>query len=208
MPPSRSLRLPSRRAVVLVGLALAAIMLAAAFPTWVVGEVVDPVLGHLSVNASGQQLAPALVAGGVTALAGILAATIGGHALRIICAAAVLAAAVLGGMATTGVLRAPVQALSSSAGGALGPGSAAARSAQVNLWPWVSLLCCVGLAVVAVALVVYGRHWVQAGQRFETGSVPAGTPATPGTEPAASTWDRLSQGQDPTLAGGDGNESR
>ncbi len=191
----------SRRGVVSVGLALAAVTIAGAFPTWVVGEVVDPVLGRLSVSANGQQLAPAVVAGGVAAFAGILAAIIGGRALRVICAAAVLAAGVLGMLATGTILRAPVPALATSASGALGPGSVAARTATVNLWPWVSLLCCFGLALVAIALVVFGPRWGQAGQRFEPDSTPAGTPAATGSQPVASDWDRLSQGQDPTVSG-------
>ena len=67
-------------------------------------------------------------------------------------------------------------------------------SAVLTAWPWVMIVLGAFALAIGLMTVFYARHWPAMGRRYD-----AGVPAKPGAVDETSMWDRLDQGDDPTI---------
>ncbi|MEO3935515.1 Trp biosynthesis-associated membrane protein [Dermatophilaceae bacterium Soc4.6] len=179
---------------------------------WVTGRTSDVVLAGRGLTVTGDQAAPGLVALGLVAVAASVAVLTTGRRLRQV-SSVLLTLAALGALAlTVGVLRDPSAALSAGSGpGAVG--AASATPGSLTPWPWSALLAAVLTTVLGALSLPAGRGWEGLSSRFERPSTPdaaqglepgagegAGEERThaPDLPPAATAWDALSEGHDPT----------
>ena len=186
---------PDRRgfgtALLLVVLAGAALLVSTAGP-WVTGVEVRPApLPDELVERSGGEVAPAVRALGLVALAGVpaLLATRGRGRLAI---GAVL---VLAGVGAAASAVGPLLDPSAAGGSATAQVVATAR-------PWLALAGALTALVAGALTLTSGRRWPALGRRYEAPGTPA--PARPerhSTAPdvdGAGAWDALDRGEDPT----------
>ncbi|MGB3186440.1 MAG: Trp biosynthesis-associated membrane protein [Ornithinimicrobium sp.] len=178
--------------------------------TWLVVATTDLVLGEVSIDASGNEVSPALTGALVLAGAATLVAVLTrGWPRRISSLVLALAAAWAGYLAAS-VLVDP-RAAAASAGrsevgvpGGLGSGAATVSGVEVSVWPWV-LTFAAALIMVGVA----GSMWAglrPEPMRIAAGSDPAGPDRGAADLPAterrrrenARAWDDLSDGKDLT----------
>lgn len=174
------------------------------------------IAGAAVLFASGRRWVRYAVAGGGQVSAGPTGHDVaaGATALGLVMLAAVVALP-----ATRGWVRRAVGLLVAAAGtGTIGlatyviasPGDAAgsrfvgvssflpspAVKVQASGWPWVDV-CAGAVALVAgLFALLHSRQWPAMGRRYESGKARAGT-STGSTE--TSMWDRLDQGDDPTV---------
>ena len=193
-----------RTALVLLGIAAALLFLGYA-QVWVGAVVAEPGLPSLSVELKGREVQPAASASAVLALAGV---------------AGLIATRRLG-RAVTGVLLV-VEGLIALVGAlwfGLGAGGRADVlhlvsdkagvdvEAELSVRPWWLVVAAGGLLVVVVGVLaaLRGGTWPVMGRRYERaeGEALATAPAAG----AASAWDQLDQGVDPTLEEGPADPS-
>ncbi len=190
-----------RRTALLITLAGAAITGLAAAQPWAAGTIVDPILGRQEITATGSAAAPAAMLLAVVAVAGVLAALLGGRVMRIVSGLAVVAAGLAVLLVAINIARDPAAALASLPGTAtMGRVGIRPDDAAATLWPW---LAAAGGALVASAgmLVVRGGpRWGTRATRFERASAlgDAGQPRASGRANAVEDWERLSRDEDPT----------
>lgn len=139
-------------------------------------------LGAVTVELTGSDVAPLVQAGGLMALASVVAV----HATRRVGRQVVGAVAAVTGIAVTAA------ALSAQAGTpeevttATGPAALAVAGGLM-------------VAAAGAAVVVWGRTWPTMGRRFErTGRRGPERPGQPGPSDR-SAWDALDRGEDPTV---------
>ncbi|MEO7006609.1 MAG: Trp biosynthesis-associated membrane protein [Terrimesophilobacter sp.] len=184
--------------VILVGLALGVLALLSWTQPWFTLTLTGESSAAHSITAQGDEAAPGLPALTLATLALIAALTLAGTVFRrvlgvlevLIGAGIVLAAAV--------ALSDPVTAaakLVTKATGVSGETSVNALVASVGQtpWPWISAILGVAIGILGIVLLAVGRRWPDSSRRFQ-----ASTPQEDTPESAATDWDRLSGGGDPT----------
>jgi uncharacterized membrane protein (TIGR02234 family) len=151
----------------------AGLMLLAVSRTWAHAILQDPLVGRLSVDASGRDAAPAVAAVALVALAGAVAVltlrTIGrfvAGVLLVVSGAAALGAAV-------DVVRTPSDALRSVVSGATGRTGGAPPVAQQTAWPWVAVAGAVLVLVGGALAVARARRWSGLSGRYDAPVGPA-----------------------------------
>ncbi|KNX37283.1 Trp biosynthesis-associated membrane protein [Luteipulveratus halotolerans] len=185
----------SKRTVLLGSLVAAVVLLACGGRTWVEGAVHDAVLRNSTVSVSGNDAAGGVVAAALVGAAATVATATGGRVVRWVGAVATLLAGVLAVVLTVGVLVDPAGVVGEHAAETTGRTGSVDADGSVTVWVWLSLLGAV-LLTAAGGLALAGiRRWVGLSSRYDA---PTGE-ARSARE--ASDWDRLSQGQDPTVDG-------
>ena len=195
-----------RRNAVLVTLAGAALTLLAVAQSWANGTLVDALFGRQALSAGGTSVAPAVLLLTFVGIAGVVASTISGRILRVICGLVVV-------MASAGIVvlavRAgtdPESALASAAAGSSGRTGVRPQDAASTLWPWVSALGGVILACGGALVIRGGRQWTVRASRFERGAsgeqgtqpAQAQEPGPAGRRGGPEDWEQLSRDEDPT----------
>lgn len=183
-------------AVLVLGVLGAAVVVVAASRTWVTGRVSDAVLGSASLEVTGSEAAPGLVALALVVAAATVAALTTGRVARMLAlaldAGALLAAAWL----TVRVLLVPEAVLGPVAAAAAGRTGSLPTTASASAWPWVALAALAGAGAGVVLAVSGARSWSGLSSRYDapTGGGGVGSRG----ERVSSDWDRLSAGEDPT----------
>lgn len=180
--------------LILAGVVVAAIVLAAWTQTWF--TVTVPSTPPIVVD--GSVAAPALTALALSELVLLLAIAIAGRFFRIVLAViqALVGVAII---ASAGVsLGDPVSASAASitkatavAGDA--PIAALVTATATTAWPWVALVAGALLIVLAIGIVLTAKSWPGSASRKYTRVVPADAERT-----SVDDWDSLTGGADPT----------
>jgi hypothetical protein len=181
--------------LILVGLALAAIVLAAWTQTWFTLTV----SGVKPIVVDGSVAAPALTALALSQLVLLGAIAIAGPFFRVVLGViqALVGVAIVASAAVS--LADPVTASAASVTKATGVAGASSIAGLVDggvvvtAWPWVSLVAGVLLMVAAVVIVITARSWPGSSSRKYTRVVAADAERT-----SVDDWDSLSGGDDPT----------
>lgn len=172
-------------AVVLGCLAGAALLLVAGGRTW--ASVTRPAPFHGVVEVTGHQLTAATTAVGLLGLAAV-AGLVATRSWGRLAAGAVLVAA----GAAAAVASATAAGPESARAAADLPGAAVAVG--TTGWQWAAVLGGVLLALAGTATALRGRRWPAMGARYDA---PARR-QRPVQDPAATAWDALDRGEDPT----------
>jgi uncharacterized membrane protein (TIGR02234 family) len=200
---------------VAIGLAGLALLLVAAAGTarWVTAVPLNPDLpGTSRVPLKGSTLVPAAVPLALVGVAGVIAAAVAGRVargvLRLTAAVLVVAAGVGIVALTAGALTHPGHAVRSAERARQANATAAADTSGIG---WFATAGGVALVAAGGVAIRYRRSWPglaarydRAGETGETGETgerdDAGDVAGTGRArpPAASTWDALERGEDPT----------
>lgn len=182
--------------LVLAAIVFAAVVFGLTTQTWLQAEVNEGAAKAVSIAIPGSKAATTVTAFAVVAVAGALAAAISGRIGRIISAAVIL-------LAAAGVLTSSVAVLADPAGAANGPVGAQTGVTgvplQVTTTPlvWIAVVAGGLLALVALAVIVFGRQW--SGAKKYTRSAESADQVSD-DEPLddIDSWDQLSRGKDPT----------
>ena len=183
-------------AVVACAIAGAAVLFAAG-RRWVHYVVVGG--GQVTGGPTGHDVAAGTSALGLVLLAAVVALPATRRWLRRVVAFVVLAAGAGTIALSAYVLADPASAASGSRHvGVFSFSSDPALRLRATGWPWVDV-CAGALAVIAggFALVRSGG-WPAMGRRYESGARPA-QPSSRSASDSSSMWDRLDEGDDPTL---------
>ncbi len=194
-------------AALLAGLLIAAV---SAGRTWLMISTIDPVLGEIGIDTSGNDLSPAITGALVLAGAATLVAVLTRGWLRRICTAVLFIDGIWACWLAVSVLVEPSAAAASAsrpdggALGSLGSGAAEVSAVEVTFWPWVFTL-----AAALIMLGAAGALW--AGLRPEPPRTTPKSDAAARTSSApdlsatelrrrqnARAWDDLSEGKDLT----------
>lgn len=171
----------------------AAVALFAVGRAWVSFAVVDPSLPQLHETASGHDVAGAVTPLALVVLAGVVAYPATRRAARRVAGALVALAGVGLLIEASIVLAAPGSAVQSEAARLAGRSGVQPAAVAVSGWPWAVIVAGL-IAVGAGALAAFAsRDWPTMGRRYESGG------RAPKTAAPASMWDRLDEGDDPTV---------
>lgn len=193
--------LTSKRVVLLLVLAGAAVVLVSGSREWVAGSVDDAVLGANTLQGKGADLAPGAMAAALVGLASAVAAATSGPVVRVVAACAALLAAALGATAVISVLVDPGGALGNLAAAGTGRSGTLTAHGRIGGWAWVALAALLIMGFGGVGALVGGRRWRGLSSRYDAPVARQSTQAdTKGARPgrAESAWDQLSRGDDPT----------
>ncbi|ROS73249.1 putative membrane protein (TIGR02234 family) [Curtobacterium sp. PhB130] len=195
----------SRPLVVVIGLAVAGIVMLSWTQTWFTVHLDTSAAVTSTVVADGSKAVPQFTALAIASLALFLAMTIAGKVVRIVLAAIEI---LLGlGIVVSGItaLRDPVGAAKGAIGDVAGVSDLAAvrrivTSVDVSAWPAVGIAGGVLAVLLGVVVLVVQRSWPGPSRKYAAN--PAGTApkAAPVQRDAIVDWDDLSAGVDPTDA--------
>lgn len=187
-----------RRAIAVTGLLLVALaLLLTSRPVWVSASASRPGAAS-TVELAGAQAASVLPAMAIVIGACAIALTLAGRTLRVV----VLSIALLGalGVATAAVWVGvdPASAVRGQLASSTGvtSDSLALQSVSVTVWPWLCVVVAVVAAVWAGCCLRASSGW-DGGSRHEPSGSAARHTVTDASD-AATTWDVLSRGDDPT----------
>ncbi|WP_193509999.1 Trp biosynthesis-associated membrane protein [Cryobacterium sp. BB736] len=188
----------------LAGVLLPALMLLAWTQPWFMVE-----LGAVTaepVPAGGDVAGPALPALALAGLALVAAMAIAGTLFRVVLAAVQTAIGFGGVIVASAAIANPVGAVSRLVTDLTGvSGESSLRELVTAIsptpWPWLAMVSAALLAALGILNLVTTRRWPGASRKYERSA-----PAT--VRGAASDWDALSEGNDPTEQGEQGSASR
>ncbi|WP_168627296.1 Trp biosynthesis-associated membrane protein [Cryobacterium sp. BB307] len=188
----------------LAGVLLPALMLLAWTQPWFMVE-----LGAVTaepVPAGGDVAGPALPALALAGLALVAAMAIAGTLFRVVLAAVQTAIGFGGVIVASAAIANPVGAVSRLVTDLTGvSGESSLRELVTAIsptpWPWLAMVSAALLAALGILNLVTTRRWPGASRKYERSA-----PAT--ARGAASDWDALSEGNDPTEQGEQGSASR
>ncbi|MEP6797596.1 MAG: Trp biosynthesis-associated membrane protein, partial [Lapillicoccus sp.] len=143
------------------------ILLLGATRTWVVGRSSDPLLGGATLEVSGSQAAPGVVALGAVALAGTIALLTAGPRLRRVSAVLLAVAALGASVLTLLVVVDPAAAVSALVAERVGQSGRVATDAGVTFWVWPELAVGVVLSAVGLLAIPASGRWEGLSSRFE-----------------------------------------
>ncbi|MDF8264118.1 Trp biosynthesis-associated membrane protein [Luteipulveratus flavus] len=186
----------SKRNVLLLALLGAVVLLATAGRTWVEGTLHDAVLQDSTVSVDGNDAASGVLAAGLVGAAAAVATATGGRVVRRVGAVATVLAGVLAIVLTVRVLLDPADVVGRQAAQTTGRTGTVPADGTVTTWVWVALLGGVLLAAAGALAFVGIRRWAGLSSRYEA-------PTGRGHATRVSDWERLSQGEDPTVEPGD-----
>lgn len=174
-------------------LVLAGLTAVVAVPTWFTTTGTTALEGTVTVQVSGSQVAPAILAAAVALLAAVAAVALVGRAGRWVVALVVVACGVLVVGTTLAVLADPAAAVTPVVADETGVGRLAGP-VTTSVWPWLAVVVGVLDALAGVWLVIASRAWAGPSRRHETAASP-----TASAEPdERADWDALSRGDDPS----------
>lgn len=191
----------ARRRAVLVALVLGGALLASGAPGWFSVEVVTLLQGEVRLTASGAQAVPALTGLGLVLLAAGAALGISGPVGRRVVGGFLLLAGVAAGWLVLAAVRSPGAALRRTVAEHTGVG-VVPEGVATSPWPFLTLGLAVVVVAVGIAHVLGAGPWPEPGARVRRGADRAADePRADVTNDPTSTWDALSDGDDPTSPG-------
>lgn len=198
----------SSKRLLIFGLLIASLaLLLAATQTWVAFDLAEGAAAVERLDIAGQDVGIGAMPVAMALIAVSVVLAIAGRFARV--ALAVLAALLGGWIAFAswrfvgGSREAVVAAGSTPLAEATGLGgaeqAAAVSSVEATPWPAVSLAAGVVILLLALAVIVLGRRWGEAGRRYGVSS--RRERARPAEGDRIAEWDALSEGDDPTAGG-------
>ncbi len=174
----------------------AVLTLAAASQPWVSAVVT---MGELRIplQAAGSALTSVIIPLGIGGLAGALAVITFRGPGRVVTGALMVCAALTVIAATVRVLGDVADAAAPAAGKTIGLTEIRVSEISITLWPWLTLLGGVLIAVAGVLTIVRGRRWPVISGRYQAPREQEKLP--PAKEPPHQLWDTLDRGNDPTI---------
>ena len=145
-------------------------------------------------TATGHDLAGASSALGLVVLAGVVALPATRGVGRVIVGALTLLSGVGIVLATQASAFDPSAAVASRASQVAGLHGAKANEIAATGWPWLVMVGGLLAVVVGVLTMVRSRRWPAMGRRYESGYKPVSVRSS-----ETSMWDRLDEGDDPTV---------
>lgn len=191
MKPTRTL---SKGRAALAVLVPALLLVGISTQPWATGEARD-VLSRTVVSVTGGGGAPGVVGLAAVAVVAMLGLMTGGRVIRAISAGALVLSS-LGALALVLllVLR-PVQAVASEVARELARTTAPEATGATTAWAWLGLVAALLLVAGATAAAVSSRTWAGLSGRYDREPAPDRGPRGQ----VRTTWDELSDGEDPTL---------
>ncbi len=203
MSEARARKLSSKALLILLIVAMGGLGLLASVQTWIQVEFLPGVSAVERIEVTGQQASPAITLISLAALAAALVLTIAGPAFRrviglLVCALGMGLAAVGTSIALTPIDGARSQVAEST--GISGDSyELLVELVSASVWPVVTAVIGVLLAVIGICVLVLSGRWKAAGRKYDAGT--EGLKKQPrATEPGdrISEWDALTDGDDPT----------
>lgn len=201
----------SKRNLVAALFLLALLLLIAATQVWVHLGLVEGAAAVGLVSVTGQQIATGVMPMSLALLAIAVTLTIAGRVMRVVLA--VLAVTfggwiavvsfVSSGGARNDLVAAAGAELSQVTGLGASEHPAIVADATSTAWPVVSAVAGVLIVAIGVSVFIVGRGWKSGGRKYESGKSVRGASIKTQTSDRISDWDSLSDGDDPSLLGGD-----
>ena len=196
VPQPADRRRPGRGRAAGVLLVLAGLTALVAVPTWFTTTGTTALQGTVTIQVTGSQVAPGVLAAAVALLAAAAAVGLVGRVGRWVVAAVVVACGVLVVATTLGATTDPVAAVAPVVAAETGVGTPAGP-VTTSVWPWLAITAGALDVVAGIWFVRASRVWAGPSRRHETVSGSAAAPAP--TDPdERSDWDALSRGDDPS----------
>lgn len=196
VPPADGRRPAGRGRAAVVLLLLAGLTAVVTVPTWLTTTGTTALQGTVTIEVSGSQVAPAVLAAAVVILAAVAAVGLVGRVGRWVVAVVVVACGVLVAGATLAVTSDPVSAITPVVAAETGVGTLAGP-VTTSVWPWLAVAVGIVDAAAGVWFVRASRRWSGPSQRHEAARDGAAPPTA--REPdERSDWDALSRGDDPS----------
>jgi uncharacterized membrane protein (TIGR02234 family) len=161
---------------------------------WVRFTVASSTGLDIRATVTGHDVAAASSALGLVVLAGVVALPATRRVSRVVVGGLMLLAGVGIVTATWSSAFDPSAAIASRARQVAGRSGAKATHLAATGWPWLVLAGGVLAVLVGVLTVLRSRRWPAMGRRYEAGRGPSRSRPS-----EASMWDRLDEGDDPTL---------
>lgn len=197
----------SRPLVVVLGLAVAGVVMLAWTQTWFTVHLDASAAVTSTVAADGSKVVPQYTALAIASLALFLAMTIAGRVVRVVLAAIEILLGLGIVVSGIGALVDPVAAAKGAIGDVTGVSDLSAvrgivTSVGVSAWPAVGIAGGVLAVLLGVVVLVVQRSWPGPSRKYAA-SPAATAPKAPVQRDAIVDWDDLSAGVDPTaLAAG------
>jgi uncharacterized membrane protein (TIGR02234 family) len=193
----------SRRSIVLAALVMSLALAGMTRASWTTALASGFTGAEQTVDVTGQQAAPAVLALALVGAAAAIATTLGSRWVRfatgpvmiVVGAGAVISA--LGAQSdAVGASRSAVAEATGVVGGSV--------DAEPTVWPLLALIPAVLLVLLGVLVLAVGGRWPQRRSRYQRDAARAraARDVDPTADPAAA-WDALSRGEDPSEAGDD-----
>lgn len=181
-----------------IGIAAVSALTAAATAgrPWIQGTVDDAMIGGSVQEATGDQAVTGYVALGLVILAGAVAAAATRRIGRRIAAVILLVTAFGLAALVLRVVLDPGSVLGSIAAANTGRTGALTATATATSWAYIALLPALGGLIVAVLAWRGARAWPEPKAAYDR---PGGERAGQRGERVTSEWDRLTEGEDPTV---------
>ncbi|MFZ6992177.1 Trp biosynthesis-associated membrane protein [Curtobacterium sp. RRHDQ66] len=192
----------SRPLVVVIGLAVAGIVMLSWTQTWFTVHLDAASAVTTTVDADGSKAVPQYTALAIASLALFLAMTIAGRVVRVVLAVIEVLLGVAIVVAGINALADPVAAAKGAIGEVAGVSDLSAvrrvvTSVDVSAWPVVGIVGGVLAVLLGVVVLVVQRSWPGPSRKYA--ATPTATPkAAPVERDAVVDWDDLSAGVDPT----------
>ena len=177
-------------------LVLAGLTAVVTVPTWFTTTGTTALQGTVTIEVSGSQAAPAVLAAAVALLAAAAAVGLVGRVGRWVVAAVVVACGALVVATTLGVTSDPVAAVTAAVAAQTGVGTPAGP-VTTSVWAWLAVGAGVLDVLAGAWFVRASRTWSGPSRRHETAPARAAAPTTAEAD-ERSDWDALSRGDDPS----------
>ena len=150
-------------------------------------------------TATGHDLAGASSALGLVVLAGVVALPATRGVSRVIIGGLMLLSGVGIVVATQASAFRPSRAVASRASQVAGLPGAKANAVAATGWPWLVLIGGLLAITVGALTMLRSRRWPAMGRRYEAGRKPVAVRSSEASSSETSMWDRLDEGDDPTI---------
>ncbi|MCG7311240.1 Trp biosynthesis-associated membrane protein [Brachybacterium sp. ACRRE] len=188
----------TRRSLVLAALVMSLALAGMTRATWTTALAAGFTGAKQSIDVTGQDAAPAVLALALVGGAAAVATTLASRWVRFI-TGPVLVLAGIGAAVSAITVRADAVSASTSAVAEATGVVGGSIDAEASIWPLVALVPAVLLVVIGVLVLAVGGRWPRRRSRYQRDASREVAPAEldPSDDPAAA-WDALSRGEDPS----------
>ena len=197
----------SKRYLVFGLIILAVLLLFSATRVWVNIELVEGAATVSHLNVTGQAAATGVMPIALALLAISVTLTLAKRIMRVVLAVITVLLGLWIAVTAMATARGGTEALVAAASSELSQVTGLGSSDQISAvsavgrspWPAVAVIAGALVAIIGVAIIIWGRSWKAAGQRYETGTAHENRRKNSAPD-RISDWDTLSDGNDPSLA--------
>lgn len=188
-------RLLGRAPVVLASILAAALLAGSTRPVWVQALAPDLTGTEQSLAISGGDVAPAVLALALAALAAAVATSLSSRWVRVVTGPVMVLAGIGAALSAVGARQDPAAAAAGAVAEATGVVGGSVQ-AEATVWPLLSSGAAALVVLLGVVVLVVGGRWPR-GSRHRSAALAGPARIDPGEDPAAA-WDALTRGEDPS----------